>query len=260
MSILQIKIKIIIKDSNNNMGKGLFISATSTGVGKTIVSAAFLKKLCDTGLTCCYYKPVQTGGIMTSEGTLAAPDCIFVKNIIGDIKNFDTFCSYVFKKPASPHLAANLENKEIDINKIVNDYHSLINSYDIVIIEGAGGLFVPLNEKGCYISDLIAKFNINMVLVANAGLGTINHTALSYHYATSKNINITGIILLSHNKEFTDIERDNHRILKKMLGISSISLIRAVEHADTDNNIPGDFLKKLNGFPNYQTIKEYIDE
>jgi dethiobiotin synthetase len=163
-------------------------------------------------------------------------------------------------KPASPHFSARLENVCIDLKRIKNNYKNISASNDFVITEGAGGLYVPLNEKGSMMIDIPLKLNINTVLVGYAGLGTINHVGLSCGYAHSKKARISAVILISYENTPTDIELENARILKKILKNENVFIIPAVKGADTEKNITGDLLYKLEYFPDADKILEWINE
>ncbi|RUP37319.1 MAG: dethiobiotin synthase [Acinetobacter sp.] len=151
----------------------IFITATDTNVGKTLISSWIALH---TGFS--YFKPIQTG---TRDGS----DSFEVQKL-SDTKIYPE--SYAYKEPLSPHLAANLENDMIDIEKIV-----LPPSRNL-IIEGAGGVLVPINDKHLMI-DLIKKLGAPVILVARTTLGTINHTLLSLEALRSRNIEVIGVIM-----------------------------------------------------------------
>ncbi|MGI9215265.1 MAG: dethiobiotin synthase [Gammaproteobacteria bacterium] len=152
----------------------VFISGTDTNIGKTIISAW----LC-LHTKYAYFKPIQTG-------SLEQLDSKVVSDLSTDIQIYPEI--YLYKTPISPHLAAILEKQEIDIAKIkLPDHKNLI-------IEGAGGLLVPLNKK-YFIIDLIFYLDIPVILVASSRLGTINHTLLSLKELKRRNINTLGVII-----------------------------------------------------------------
>ncbi|WPX97882.1 dethiobiotin synthase [Candidatus Fokinia crypta] len=151
----------------------VFICGTDTSVGKTVISSWLAVHTKAT-----YFKPIQTG---TSEGT----DSIEVKNLSRTKINRESF---VYKEALSPHLAAKIENKNIDIDKI------RLPQEEHLIVEGAGGLLVPINDK-CFIIDLIKMLNIPVILVTHTKLGTINHTLLSIEALRMRNIEILGVIM-----------------------------------------------------------------
>ncbi len=235
-------------------GRGIFVSGTGTEIGKTVVSACLFKILIETGKRICYYKPVQSGAV-NINGKMNSPDAMFVKSVL---KREDVYCSYLLQKPASPHFAARLEAVNISLDKIASDYYSLQKKYDIIICEGAGGLFVPLNDKGILITQIAEKCSMNILLVADAGLGTINHVSLSCFYAKKLNLYISAIFLIYYDDNPTDIELENLSILKKLNKIESIFLIPAIKGVDTEKKLTGDLDKKLKYFPDKEIIKNMI--
>lgn len=152
----------------------IFITGTDTNIGKSLISAWIcLQSKYD------YFKPIQTGSI---EGT----DSQFVKEICDDIKIHKE--NFIYKNPLSPHLASKLEGDYIDDKKI------MLPDVKDLIVEGAGGLMVPINDR-MLIIDLIKKFNIPVILVSFSRLGTINHTLLSINLLRQYNINLLGVIM-----------------------------------------------------------------
>lgn len=164
------------------MTKAVFISGTDTDVGKTVVSALLCRFLRERGLTVGYYKPVQSGAIAfdRSLNKWISPDCQLVTQIAPQTI---TRCSYSLPLPAAPQLAAEhiTPPVEIDANKLDCDLHSLQQCCEVAIVEGAGGLAVPLTSQ-LAISDLVKRWNIPLVLVSRPNLGTINHTVLAIAY------------------------------------------------------------------------------
>jgi len=151
----------------------IFITGTDTDVGKTIVSSW----LClHSGYA--YFKPIQTGATL-------GRDSYRVKQLTDTHVYKEAF---LFKAPLSPHLAASMESKQMDINKIQ------LPKVDHLIIEGAGGVLVPINENMLMV-DLIKQFAIPVILVARSTLGTINHTLLTLEALRARNIPVLGIIL-----------------------------------------------------------------
>lgn len=155
----------------------LFISGTDTSVGKTVVSAILCLKL---GWK--YWKPIQSGTIQETDSDWVSKR-IGAQNIIPEI--------YRLQKPLSPHLAAQLENITIDEGLILDASKHL----DHTIIEGAGGLLVPINNDVLMI-DLIQKLQIPLILAARSGLGTINHTLLSLEAIRKRSIPFMGVLMI----------------------------------------------------------------
>ncbi|MCC8369486.1 MAG: dethiobiotin synthase [Rickettsia endosymbiont of Oxypoda opaca] len=151
----------------------VFITGTNTNIGKTLISGW----LClHTGYE--YFKPIQTGGYEHTDSQA-------ISYLTGNKIHKEV---YLYQEPLSPHLAAMFENEEIDISKI-----KLPKAKDL-IVEGAGGLLVPINRNYLMI-DLIKLFSIPVILVASSELGTINHTLLSLEALRSRDIEILGCIV-----------------------------------------------------------------
>lgn len=167
------------------MKQGFFVTGTDTNVGKTVVSAALVCALRRQNKV-CYWKPIQTG-IESDDDTQTVRRLAHCR----DTEIFDA--GYRLEKPLSPHLSARLANIRIEIDEIDCLFEKA--SDDCVwIIEGAGGVFVPLNEKYLML-DLIAKLNLSVIIAARSGLGTINHTLLTVEALRKRNLKIAGVIM-----------------------------------------------------------------
>jgi dethiobiotin synthetase len=159
----------------------LFITGIGTDVGKTIASSIIVE-----ALQADYWKPIQAGDLENS-------DTLKVKSYISNSKSHFFENSYALQTPASPHYAASLDNIEIDLKKIIEP-----KTKNNLVIEGAGGVLVPLNDTDCVI-DLI-KPDYEVVVVSRHYLGSINHTLMTIEILKSKNLNIKGIIFSADEK------------------------------------------------------------
>ncbi len=156
----------------------LFITGTDTGVGKTFVSTLLAKRLDRR-----YWKPIQSGMDLPTDSQLVA-QILSPQRVLPEL--------YLLRAPLSPHESARLEQKEISITQILS---TLTQISDPLVIEGAGGLLVPLNEHDLMI-DLILAMNCPVILVARSTLGTINHTLLSLEALRSRNMEPLGVIMV----------------------------------------------------------------
>ncbi|MCX7760954.1 MAG: dethiobiotin synthase [Hydrogenothermaceae bacterium] len=200
------------------MKKQLFITATDTGVGKTTVSAGLCKLLKDIGVNVGYFKPVETG---VEE---VPSDVKLLTDITG--QPIEEAILYSFKNPLAPYPASKIENKKIDINKIIDHYNYLRDKYDFLIVEGAGGVYVPIVKGYSYV-DLIKDLNIPVLLVARAKLGTINHTLLTIK--ALEGCNIVGIVMNGFSGD--DIsENTNPEVIEELSGIKVICRCKKVEN------------------------------
>ncbi len=154
------------------MSRIIFITGTDTGVGKTVVTAALLRSLLDRGIDAAAFKPVQTG---CGQGD---DDVQWIRTMAGVDENRAIRQLYRLTLPASPHLAAREEGVVIDAKRIIATIHDLSKKHETLLVEGAGGLLVPLDERHT-ILDLITASGAEVVLVSRNALGTINHTGLT---------------------------------------------------------------------------------
>lgn len=183
-----------------------FVSAIGTDSGKTIISALLCK-----AFNFDYYKPIQSGFPKDSD---------FVKQKVFYKKFIVQNETYLFKNPVSPHLAAKLENSEIQLEEIERYYNSIQNKN--LIIEGAGGLLVPINNEQ-FIIDIPIRLNIEIILVVNFYLGSINHTLLSLQALKSKNAKVKGIVFNGTNLESEAIIM-KHSPYKKLFSVNQINI------------------------------------
>ncbi len=190
----------------------LFITGTDTGVGKSLFSAILALSFFNQGKKVCISKPIQTG---------SPKDTDLLAELTGNkIPNFNT---YSFSLPAAPVVSAKQENKEISIEKIISDIKSLEEKYDCVIVEGIGGIAVPITEirdqrseirenshlpspiSHLYlVADLIKDLNYPVVIVASPLLGTLNHSVLTIEFAKQKRLNILGFVISGYNEVSSD--------------------------------------------------------
>ena len=165
--------------------KVLFVTGIGTGIGKTLTSAILVEKF-----KADYWKPVQSGDLHNA-------DTMYVKNLVSNNKTKFHPEAYRLTQPYSPHKSAAIDKITIDPDNII-----LPETDNILIIEGAGGVMVPLNNKFLII-DLIKKLNVPVVLVSQNYLGSINHTLLTVNALKQYEIPIAGIIFNGHKDIYT---------------------------------------------------------
>jgi dethiobiotin synthetase len=186
--------------------KVYFVSGIDTDIGKTIVTGLLARSCLKNGVQTITQKIVQTGCVGLSEDIIRHRQIMEIELQPADFSGLT--CPYVFSVPCSPHLAARLENQLIDCNVIRKATTSLLKEYDLVFLEGAGGLFVPLNDEETQIDYFEAEKH-PLILVSSSRLGSINHTLCSLSLARSRNIEVAAIIY--NRLEGTDprIEEDS---------------------------------------------------
>lgn len=190
-----------------------FITGIGTGIGKTLISAIVTEKL-----QADYWKPIQSGDLDTS-------DSLTIGSLITNTKTVIHTESYRLTQPLSPHLSARLDGIEINLNQI-NTPETANN----LIIEGAGGLMVPLNETELII-DLIKKLNVEVILVSQNYLGSINHTLLSLNLLKQYDIPIKGIIFNGDENAETERYILQYSQVKKLGYVPHLSQIDQVQVA-----------------------------
>jgi dethiobiotin synthetase len=184
-----------------------FITGIGTNVGKTIVSAILTE-----ALKADYWKPVQSG---VAEGT----DKGLVSSLITNTNSVCHNESYCFQEPASPHLAASLENQKIKLEQM-----HLPDTQNDLIIEGAGGILVPLNDSN-YVIDLAQEFEADVILVCRNYLGCINHSLLSIDYLVKNNFPVKGIVLVGNFDKAVKLAITNYSELPVLAEIPEMSEI-----------------------------------
>ncbi len=205
------------------MTKGIFITATGTDVGKTYISALIVKKMRQLGYNCGYFKPAMSG---IEKGKLC--DVEYVFKTAGLSGNPMDFVSYPFEEALSPHLAAKRSGKEIKIDKIISDFKRVCSIYDYVLVEGAGGIVCPFNisdKHTLLLPDVIKSLGLDIIVIADAKLGTINSTVLTVEYARCCGISVSGIILNNYDEnDFMQV--DNKFQIEKLTGEKIITTVR----------------------------------
>lgn len=223
--------------------KSIFVTATGTDIGKTYISALLVKKLRDSGFNCGYYKPALSGAIKQPDGSLLPGDCDFVVKTSGlNIQPIDCV-TYCFEEAVSPHLAAERLGVKIEKSKIKSEFEQRKKNYDYLVVEGAGGITCPFNmkEEILLLPDIIKALGLNVVIVADGGLGTINSVLLTVEYAKQQGINIKGLIL-NNFQEDNFMHLDNKKQIERLTGIN---VIATVKKGDEDLNISTNDLLKI---------------
>jgi dethiobiotin synthetase len=192
---------------------GVFITATDTGVGKTYITEQIARTLIDLGVDVGAMKPF-------SAGPKAENDAVYLKSKL-KLKDPLTLINPIsVKQPLAPYAA----NKHLKLNKVFKAYKQLEAKHDLVLVEGVGGALVPLTQK-YFVADLIKDLNLPAIIVARAGLGTINHTFLTIEALNKRNIAIMGIIMNGFTgKELS--EKNNAEVIEELAGVTVLAKVR----------------------------------
>ncbi len=199
------------------MGKGLFITGTDTGVGKTFVAGVLATLLQARGIDVGVMKPAETGCIRR-DGRFYPQDALYLKEKAGSADPVEEICPYALELPAAPSVAADAAGIVIDVEWIADRFHHLSTRHQLILVEGAGGLLVPLTDTADY-THLIEKLQIPVLVVARASLGTINHTLLTCLWAMHRHLSILGVVVNSPTGPPTPSEEANLDALFKRLPV-----------------------------------------
>lgn len=213
--------------------KGLYILGTGTDVGKTYITALWLKGLREAGHDVAYYKAAVSGAPSITES-----DAGYVKQVAGLSQEDDTLVSYVFDEAVSPHLAARHEGKVIDRTVVNRNFCNVARSHAYTTVEGSGGIICPLHvtDTELYmLEDVVKDLQLPTILVATAALGTINSTVLTIHYLQSKGITVKGIVVNQYTGN--PMEEDNCVMMERLTGIPVLDRVGPGQtslHVDMD--------------------------
>lgn len=209
------------------MAKTVFITGTGTDMGKTYVTGLLLKKLKDCGKNAAYYKAAMSGNVRGQDGELIPGDALFVKQASGIGQPLREMCPYIYENAYSPHLAARLEGNPVDMAVVKKAYDKVCQTYDYVVVEGSGGIICPLRFDGekIQLENLISELELSTVIVADAGLGTINAVVLTVEYMKARKIPVHGIIFNHYIPDHVMME-DNLKMCQIMTGLPVIACVK----------------------------------
>jgi len=225
------------------MSKNIFITGTGTDVGKTYVTGLILKKLNESGRNAAYFKAAMSGNERCDDGSLIPGDALFVKTVSGISQPLDEMCPYIYETAVSPHLASRIEGNPVELKKVTDAFNAVSERYDFVTMEGSGGILCPLryDDTKIQLEDVIRALDLSCLIVADAGLGTINSVVLTVEYMKAKGIAVKGIIFNNYHRGDA-MEGDNLGMCEELTGVK---VIACVEPNDDEINIDADFLASL---------------
>lgn len=209
------------------MSKGLFITGTGTDIGKTYITALLLKKLREGGFDAAYFKAAMSGNERRADGSLIPGDAAHVKTVSGITQALDEMCPYVYETAVSPHLAARIEGSPVELERVLAVYKNASEKHEVVIAEGSGGIVCPIrfDEKKLMLQDIVKALGLPCLVVADAGLGTINHAVLTVEYLKARGFEVRGIILNNY-KEGDVMHEDNRVMCSRLTGVPVLACVR----------------------------------
>jgi dethiobiotin synthetase len=236
---------------NLNLPKkaGLFVTGTDTGVGKTLIAGAIAKILTDKGLKVGVFKPIATGCKRTWDG-LISDDTEFLSYCANSDLSLSTITPIGYRTPAAPIVSAARESLPIDFDKIAAAYKDICQNSDIVIVEGIGGVRVPLTEEFDLL-DLAVEFALPAVIVARPNLGTINHTLMTIdciraacgEQSRTAKLKIAGVVINGYNAaESTTAEDTAPEVITQCSGADILAVVPFDETVDIQKPNLGEFI------------------
>ena len=225
------------------MSKNIFVTGTGTEIGKTYVAGLLVKKLHEAGEKSAYYKAAMSGNDKDADGNLIPGDAKFVKELGGIDQDLNEMCPYIYERAYSPHLAAQIEGNPVNLDYVVEKLRDLEKKYDYITLEGSGGILCPLrfDDEEVYLEDFVKKAKLSSIIVADAGLGTINNLVLTAYYMKEKGMKVKGIIF--NNFIPGDVlQEDNIKMCEHMSGLK---VLACVKKGDKDLDIDIDKLKEI---------------
>lgn len=195
--------------------KGVFVTGTDTGVGKTWVAAGLTAVLRRWGLKACYFKPVQSG-CPEEEGRLVPTDARFAAQLAGLNEPLELLTPITLHLPLAPGVAAAREGVKVDLELITQAKEELARRYDLLVTEGAGGLYVPLVDTHFLVLDLVHWLRLPLIVVARPGLGTINHTVLTVKAAQQARVPVAGVVINRYPERPSLAEETNPGVIEAL--------------------------------------------
>lgn len=209
------------------MSKALFITGTGTDIGKTYVAGLIVKKIAEAGKSAAYYKAAMSGNNRRADGSLIPGDALFVKQTSGIQQPIAEMCPYIYENAYSPHLASRIEGHPVKMSVVKEGYEKVCEKYEYVTMEGSGGILCPIcfDEEKIQLEDVIKELGLSCIIVADAGLGTINSVALTVEYMKAHNMIVKGIIFNNYHPGNV-MEDDNIFMCEYMTGLPALAKVQ----------------------------------
>lgn len=225
------------------MSKALFVTGTGTDTGKTYVTGLIVKKLQEAKKNPAYYKAVMSGNDRRPDGTLIPGDALAVQTMSGIDQSLTSMCPYVYEHAYSPHLASRLEGNPVVMDVVTHGFADVTAVYDYVTVEGSGGILCPIcfDEARIQLEDVVKELHLSSILIADAGLGTINSVVLTAEYMKTHGLPLKGIIF-NHYHPGDVMEDDNIFMCEHMTGLPTLA---KVQDGDTELDMNIDALCAL---------------
>ena len=219
------------------MSKALFVTGTGTDTGKTYVTGLIVKKLQEAKKNPAYYKAAMSGNDRRPDGTLIPGDALEVQTMSGIDQSLTSMCPYVYEHAYSPHLASRLEGNPVVMDVVTHGFADVTAIYDYVTVEGSGGILCPIcfDEARIQLEDVVKELHLSSILIADAGLGTINSVVLTAEYMKTHGLPLKGIIF-NHYHPGDVMEDDNIFMCEHITGLPTLAKVQD-DDTELDMNI-----------------------
>ncbi|MDC1141492.1 dethiobiotin synthase [Planctomycetota bacterium] len=226
------------------MRTGIFITGTDTGVGKTVVAAGLVLALKARGINVGYMKPIESG-CPVLDGEVVPQDVRFIQEVTGVRDELDLVCPYRLKAAAAPSIASRLEDVHVSIGYIIDQYFQLSLMHEFIVVEGCGGMMVPLNNNDL-VTDLMLQLGLESLVVSAPGLGTINHTLLSTNMAKMLGIPLAGVVINGFGRTAIGLpERTNPDEIEHFGNVPVLGILPWLKDLDVSGLNPGSLLQEF---------------
>ncbi|MBI0577912.1 ATP-dependent dethiobiotin synthetase BioD [Neobacillus cucumis] len=219
---------------------GIFVTGTDTDVGKTMISSGLAAVLKEKKIDVGVFKPLLSG--IAREDPIS--DTSLLKQLSQTSLSYEEITPFEFKEPLAPFVAAKLEGKSVKLEEVLIHWEKIRGKHEFFIVEGAGGISVPLGER-FLVSDLIKALQLPIVIVARPNLGTVNHIFLTVQYAKSLGLAIAGIVINGINEHPDLAEKTNPELIEKLCGVPILGITPKLKEISNEN------IKKM--------VENYID-
>lgn len=209
------------------MGKGIFITGTDTGVGKTVVACGLAALLKNEGFKVGVMKPAETG-CEEKNGKLFPQDASYLKEASGCEEPLEKICPYRLRDPLTPSIAAQREGMKIDISLLEKIYREIRSAHDITLVEGAGGLLAPILPSFTY-ADLAHLLKLPLLVVAANRLGVINHLVLTLEHASCRGLGVLGYVFNRLSSKPSLAADTNREVLLSLTAVPCLGEIPYLE-------------------------------
>lgn len=212
------------------MINGFFVTGTDTDVGKTIISIGLAAVLKDKKVDVGVFKPLLSG--IAREDP--ASDTSLLKQLSQTSLSYQEITPFEFKEPLAPYVAGKLEGKIVRMEEVLSHWEKIREKHEFFIVEGAGGISVPLGE-GFLVSDLIKALQLPIVIVARPNLGTFNHIFLTVQYAQSIGLSVAGIVINGMSDSPDLVEKTNPELVEQLCRVPILGITPKLKELTQEN-------------------------